>query len=462
MKTSGRRDVPNKVFLSEKELPKTWYNMAADLPGIIPPMLNPQTQEILKPADLAAIFPEPLIEQELSKQAYIDIPDDVSKLYATYRPSPLMRAYRLEEALGTPARIYYKYEGGNTSGSHKLNSALPQAYYNKSVGIKRLATETGAGQWGTALSMACSLFGMECTVYMVKVSIQQKPYRKMIMETYGASVTPSPSNTTEAGRAQLAINPDSLGSLGIAISEAVEDAATHADTNYALGSVLNHVLLHQSIIGQEAQAQMALIDEYPDIVIGCVGGGSNFGGIAGPFVRDMVHNGKTPRLIGVEPSACPTLTRGKFAYDYGDMTGLTPLMAQYTLGHNFMPPGIHSGGLRYHGASVVISHMMRMGMMEARAVTQTDVFDAGVLFARTEGLLPAPESTHAIRIAIDEALRCKETGEEKAILFCLSGNGYYDLTAYDKYNNGNVIDVVHSDEVLSQGFADLPKVDRAL
>ena len=455
---SQRRDVPHKVFLTEKEIPQAWYNLMADLPGEMLPSRNPQTKEILKPDDLAAIFPRGLIEQEMSRSAYIDIPDEVRDLYGTFRPSPLHRAYLLEDKLGTPARIYYKFEGGNTSGSHKLNSALPQAYYNKQAGIKRLSTETGAGQWGTALSMACALFDMACTVYMVKISAEQKPFRKTIMETYGSKVIASPSNTTNAGRAVLEKDPTNSGSLGTAISEAVEDAATHDDTNYALGSVLNHVLIHQSIIGLESQAQMASIEEYPDIVIGCCGGGSNFGGISGVYVRDKIKHGKNTRLIAIEPSACPTLTRGTFAYDYGDTIGLTPLMPQYTLGHAFLPASIHAGGLRYHGMSQIISHLYKEGIIEARAIPQTEVFNAAVQFLRTEGLLPAPESAHAIQAGIQEALRCKETGEEKVILICLSGHGYYDLYAYERYNNGEIIDVDYTPDMVAEGLKCLPEI----
>ena len=450
-----RNDVPNKIYLTEKELPQAWYNVRADLPNSVMPSLNPGTGEALVPSDLAAIFPMSLIEQELTGERYVEIPDEVRRQYATFRPAPLYRAYRLEEKLKTPARIYYKYEGGNTSGSHKLNSAIPQAYYNKAAGIRRLTTETGAGQWGVALSMACALYGLDLTTYMVKVSAQQKPYRKLLMETYGASVLSSPSTETEAGRKVLGEDPDNMGSLGTAISEAVEDAAKHADTNYALGSVLNHVLLHQSIIGLEALKQLTSVGEKADIVIGCCGGGSNFGGIAAPFVRDKLRGADT-RLIAVEPSACPTLTRGTFAYDYGDTIGLTPMMPQYTLGHAFLPPGIHAGGLRYHGASQIVSQMLKDNLIEARAVGQTAVFDAAVLFARTEGLLPAPESSHAIRAAIDEALICKESGEEKVIVFCLSGNGSLDMTAYDNYLHGGMQDFEYTEEMVGSGLACLP------
>lgn len=455
--TNRRNDVPNKIYLTEKELPRAWYNIRADLPTAVEPSRSPRTGEILRPEDLSAIFPRSLIEQELTNARWVDIPDEVRGQYATYRPAPLHRAYRLEDKLGTPARIYYKYEGGNTSGSHKLNSAIPQAYYNKRAGIRRLTTETGAGQWGVALSMACAMYGLELTTYMVKISSRQKPYRKLLMETYGASVVPSPSKATEAGRRILAADPDNMGSLGTAISEAVEDAASHDDANYALGSVLNHVLLHQSIIGLEARAQLASVEESADVVIGCCGGGSNFGGIAAPFLRDKLAGGDV-RLIAVEPTACPTLTRGRFAYDFGDTAGLTPMMPQYTLGHGFLPPGIHAGGLRYHGASQIVSRMLKDGLIEARALPQTAVFEAALLFARTEGLLPAPESSHAIRAAIDEALRCRESGEEKVILFCLSGNGSLDLAAYDSYLSGNLEDFEYTDELVEEGLKCLPEV----
>jgi len=391
-------------------------------------------------------------------ERYIPIPEEVRELYRSFRPSPLCRAYNLEKALGTPARIYYKYEGNNPSGSHKLNTAIPQAYYNKQAGIRRLSTETGAGQWGTALSVASQLFGMECTVYMVKVSFQQKPYRKGIMQTYGATVFSSPTNLTNAGRGVLAKDAGSMGSLGIAISEAVEDAATHADTNYALGSVLNHVLLHQTVIGLEAMKQMEKIDEYPDMIIGCCGGGSNFGGIAFPFLREKIVNGRKTEIIAVEPAACPTLTKGVFAYDFGDVAGLTPLVEMYTLGHDFMPPGIHAGGLRYHGDSSLVSRAYHDGYISARAVHQTEVFDAAVLFAKTELILPAPESAHAIRTAIDEALACKESGEAKTILFCLSGHGNMDITAYEDYLSGKLQDIEYGDDMLKEGLKGLPVI----
>lgn len=453
------KKVPYKIYLEENEIPKQWYNIQADMPNKCQPALNPQTGKPAGPEDFSAIFPMDLILQEVSQERYIDIPEEVLEMYRSFRPSPMCRAYALEKALGTPAKIYYKYEGNNTSGSHKLNTAIPQAYYNKKAGIKRIATETGAGQWGSAMSLATQLFDMDCTVYMVKTSYQQKPYRKILMETFGANVIPSPSMMTESGKAVLAEHPDSLGSLGIAISEAVEDAATKTDTNYALGSVLNHVILHQTVIGQESKKQLEKVGEYPDIVIGCCGGGSNFGGIAFPFLRDKIIEGKEVNIIAVEPAVCPTLTKGIFAYDYGDIAKLTPLMMMYTLGHAFVPPGIHSGGLRYHGESALVSQLYHDGFFEARAEKQTEVFKAAVTFAKAEGLVPAPESSHAVKVAIDEALKCKETGEEKTILFCLSGHGLFDLSAYDSYNNGNLQDGEFTDEMLKAGLEGLPVIE---
>jgi tryptophan synthase beta chain len=443
-----------KIMLSEKEMPKRWYNIQADLPKPMEPPLNPQTKQPLTPDDLTAIFPMSLIEQELSTERWIDIPEEVLDVYAKWRPSPLIRADRLEQALGTPAKIYYKYEGVSGAGSHKPNSAVPQAYYNKLHGIKRLATETGAGQWGSALASACAFFGLECTVYMVRVSYEAKPYRKLLMEAYGAEVFASPTNRTNAGRAVLAKDPDSIGSLGIAISEAVEDAATHDDTNYALGSVLNHVLLHQTVIGLETKAQFEKIGGYPDIVIGCCGGGSNFSGLAFPFVKDKL-DGRPIRLIGIEPAACPTMTKGEFTYDFGDTAQLTPLLKMHTLGHDFIPPGIHAGGLRYHGEAPLLSHVLNLGLVEARAYGQTAVFDAALQFIRTEGILPAPESAHAIKGAIDEALKCKETGEENTIVFCLSGHGHFDLSAYDSYLSGELQDYEYPDEMIDRSLREL-------
>lgn len=458
MSKAKSRKVPYKIYLTEKELPTRWYNILPDLPTPLQPPLSPQTKEPVGPSDLGVIFPESLIMQEMSQENYIDIPEEIQELYRSYRPSPLYRAHRLEKVLDTPARIYYKYEGVTPSGSHKLNTAIPQAYYNKKSGIKRLTTETGAGQWGTALSIATTMFGLDCDVYMVKVSYEQKPYRKSIMETYGASVVPSPSNKTNAGRKILEKYPDSLGSLGIAIGEAVEDAATNNDTNYALGSVLNHVLLHQTIIGQEARKQLEKVDEYPDIIIGCCGGGSNFGGIALPFMRDKIKSGQDIKFMAVEPKACPTLTKGEFAYDYGDSAQLTPITMMYTLGHGFVPPGIHAGGLRYHGESPIISQLCKEGLIEATALHQTDIFKGAVQFARAEGILPAPESAHAIQAAIDEALKCREKGEKKTILFNLSGHGHFDLSAYEDYNKGKLEDVEYTREMLDEGLACLPEL----
>lgn len=449
------KHVPYRIYLSEKELPESWYNIRADLPNLSP-YLNPATKAPVVPGDMKAIFPMALIEQEMSNERYIEIPEEVRELYRSFRPSPLCRAYNLEKLLDTPARIYYKYEGNNPSGSHKLNTAIPQAYYNYKAGIKRLATETGAGQWGTALAVATQMFEMACTVYMVKVSAMQKPYRKLIMETYGADVHPSPSTYTKAGRDILEKDPDYMGSLGLAISEAVEDAASHEDTNYSLGSVLNHVLLHQTIIGLEARKQLEKIDEYPDIVVACCGGGSNFGGIAFPFLHDKIRDGKKTDILAVEPAACPTLTKGRFAFDYGDVAHFTPIIEMYTLGHNFMPPGIHAGGLRYHGDSALVSRAYHDGLIGARSVHQTDVFEAAIQFAKSELILPAPESAHAIRTAIDEALKCKETGESKCILFCLSGHGNFDMTAYDEYLSGKLVDVEYPDSMLEKGFETLP------
>ncbi len=444
-----------KIFLEEREIPKAWYNIMADMPNLPSPGLNPQTKEPLKPQDLEAIFPQALIEQEMTTQRWIQIPDEVRELYKLWRPSPLYRAHRLEQALKTPARIYYKYEGVSPSGSHKTNTAIPQAYYNKQAGIKGLATETGAGQWGSALSFACSVFGLECTVYMVRVSYEQKPYRRSLMQVYGADVVASPSPRTEAGKNVLAQDPDSLGSLGMAISEAVEDAVGRKDTNYSLGSVLNHVGLHQSVIGLEAKAQLAKVGDYPDVVIGCCGGGSNFSGLAFPFLCDKIA-GKEVRAIAVEPTACPTLTKGHFAYDYGDNAGLTPIMMMYTLGHNFVPPGIHAGGLRYHGDSTLVSQLYHDGLIEAVAVQQRAVFEAATLFARTEGILPAPESAHAIRGAIDQAEQARQEGKEKSIVFCLSGHGHFDLTAYENYLAGKLEDAAYSEEQIKEVLSSLP------
>ena len=453
--------IPYKTYLSEEELPQAWYNVRADMKTDHRPMLNPATLQPCTVADLESVFCTELAKQELNTtDRFIPIPDEVLDFYKMYRPSPLVRAYCLEKALDTPAHIYYKYEGGNTSGSHKLNSAIAQAYYAKAQGLKGVTTETGAGQWGTALSMACGYFGLDCKVFMVKVSAEQKPYRRAVMETYGANVTPSPSNTTEVGRKMLAENPDSTGSLGNAISEAVEVAVTTPGYRYVLGSVLNQVLLHQTVIGLEAKAAMEKIDEYPDVLIGCAGGGSNLGGLMGPFMADRLAGKKAPHFIAVEPASCPSLTRGRFAYDFCDTGRVTPLAKMYTLGSSFLPSPNHAGGLRYHGMSPILSELYHDGYLdEARAVEQTKVFEAAELFARVEGILPAPESSHAIRVAIDEALKCKETGEAKTILFGLTGTGYFDLSAYMSYNSGKMTDYIPTDADLEVGFSKLPKVE---
>lgn len=445
-----------KILLTEKEMPTHWYNIQADMPNPLQPPISPRTGEVMAPEELAVIFPEALLKQEMSRERFVEIPDEVREIYRLWRPSPLFRARRLEKALDTPARIYYKYEGVSPAGSHKLNTAVPQAYYNKKEGIKRLSTETGAGQWGSALAMACSFFGLECTVYMVKVSFQQKPYRRSMMQVFGAEVIPSPSDRTEAGKAILAKDPDSTGSLGIAISEAVEDAATHDDTNYALGSVLNHVVLHQTVIGLEAKKQMEKAGYYPDVVIACSGGGSNFSGLAMPFVHDKIKEGKNTRIMAVEPTACPSLTRGKFTYDYGDTAHLTPKMMMYTLGSEFVPPGIHAGGLRYHGASPIQSQLLHDGLIEAKAYGQLSVFEAAKMFAQNEGIIPAPESSHAIRAAIDEALAAKEAGETRTILFNLSGHGHFDMSAYDAYLSGKLTDSSLPEDTLKALINALP------
>lgn len=423
---------PKKFILNESEMPTNWYNIAADLPVPLEPPLHPGTGQPIGPDDLAPLFPMELIMQEVSTDRYIEIPEEVQDVYRSYRPAPLFRAYELEKHLDTPAKIYYKYEGVSPAGSHKPNTAIAQAFYNKKAGVKRIATETGAGQWGSAVSHACTIFGLECTVYMVKVSYHQKPYRRSLMEIWGSTVHASPTNLTNAGRKILEGDPDSPGSLGIAISEAVEDAATHDDTKYALGSVLNHVLLHQTIIGEEAKLQMEMAGDYPDVIVACCGGGSNLGGIAFPFMRDKFA-GKNIRILATEPAACPTLTRGEFKYDFGDTAEMTPLVKMYTLGHDFVPAGIHAGGLRYHGDSPLISLLYHEKLIEATAYQQTRCFKDAVMFARTEGIVPAPESSHAIAGAIDEALAAKEAGEERVILFNLSGHGFFDLSAYDQY-----------------------------
>ncbi len=444
-----------KYLLPESAIPTHWLNLMADLPGDPLPPLSPQTMEPAGPPDLAPIFPMSLIEQEVSTDPEIEIPAEVREIYALWRPTPLFRARRLERALDTPAHIYYKYEGVSPAGSHKPNSAIPQAYYNREAGITKLATETGAGQWGSSLALACSLFGLECEVFMVGVSYDQKPYRRAMIETWGGTVHRSPSELTEAGRSQ-ASHPS--GSLGIAISEAVEVAASREDTNYSLGSVLNHVCLHQTVIGQECLAQLELAGEYPDVVIGCVGGGSNFAGLAFPFLRENLRAGKDTRLLAVEPTACPTLTRGEYRYDYGDTVGMTPLMPMYTLGHDFVPPELHSGGLRYHGDSPLLSAVVKEGLVEATAVAQTAAFDAAVQFAGQEGILPAPEAAHAIRAAIDEALRAKESGDERVILFNLSGHGHFDMSAYDAYHRGELTDLEFDPADMEAALASLPDV----
>ncbi|MBP1727667.1 MAG: trpB2 [Deltaproteobacteria bacterium] len=446
-----------KILLGEDRIPKQWYNIIPDMPGPLAPVIHPGTLQPVTPDDLLPLFPMGLIEQEVSSQRWIDIPDEVREVYKLWRPAPLYRAHRLEKVLGTPAKIYYKYEGGSPAGSHKPNTAIPQAYYNKIFGTKRIATETGAGQWGSAMSFACQMFGLACTVYMVKVSFNQKPYRKSMMQLWGSNVIPSPSDRTNAGRAILAQFPDSNGSLGIAISEAVEDAATHEDTRYALGSVLNHVCLHQTVIGIEAKEQLALVNAYPDVVIGCHGGGSNFAGIAFPFAADKA-NGKNVRLLAMEPTSCPTLTKGVYEFDYGDTAKMAPIAKMYTLGHDFMPPGIHAGGLRYHGASPLVSQLVNAGVVEARAVAQKGCFEAAVMFSCAEGIIPAPESSHAIRGAIDEALQAKEEGKEKTILFCLSGHGQVDMTAYDAYFSGQLEDYEYPAEAIRESLSHLPKV----
>ena len=448
-----------KFVLSESDLPKSWYNVLADLPTPLPPVLHPGTGQPVGPDDLAPLFPMEVIKQEVSAEREIGIPDPVLDVYRLWRPTPLYRAHRLERALDLPAdvKIFYKYEGGSPAGSHKPNTAVPQAFYNKEEGVTRLATETGAGQWGSSLAMACAFFGLDLKVYMVKISYAQKPYRRAMMETWGATCVPSPSPDTNAGRAILQEDPESTGSLGIAISEAVEDAVTSEQTKYSLGSVLNHVLLHQTVIGQEALAQLEMADAEPDVIVGCAGGGSNFGGLVLPFMPAKFKGAKT-RIIAAEPAACPTLTKGVFAYDFGDTAGTTPLMKMHTLGHTFVPAGIHAGGLRYHGMAPLISHLYDLGFLEATAVKQRDAFESAVLFARTEGILPAPEPTHAIRVAIDEALSARETGEAKTILFGLSGHGHFDLAAFDSYLSGSLQDYEYPQEAVESALSELPSV----
>lgn len=448
-----------RFTLSETEIPRNYYNIMADSPVAPTPVMNPMTGEPVTPDFLSALFPMEIILQEISQERYIPIPEEVRDAYKLYRPTPLIRARRLEKALGTPAHIYYKYEGASPSGSHKSNTAIAQAFYNMAAGTKAITTETGAGQWGTALSMACQIFDMDLEVYMVKVSYNQKPYRRFLMETYGAQVFASPSERTQAGRNILAQDPNSPGSLGIAISEAVEVAAmSGGHKKYSLGSVLNHVLLHQTVIGQECLKQMEMADEYPDVVIGCVGGGSNFGGIAMPFLHENLVNGRKTRLLAVEPKAAPSLTRGHYAFDYGDTAKMAPIVKMHTLGHDFIPAGIHAGGLRYHGMAPIISSLYDAGLIEAVAVSQVPVFESAVQFARTEGILPAPESSHAIRVAVDEALQCKETGEKKVILFNLSGHGHFDLSAYNQFNTGQLEDYEFPEEAIQSIPERLPQV----
>ncbi|OIP67889.1 MAG: TrpB-like pyridoxal-phosphate dependent enzyme [Nitrospirae bacterium CG2_30_70_394] len=445
-----------KILLDESEIPQAWYNVVADMPNRPAPPLGPDGKPI-GPDALTAIFPHALIEQEVSSQRWIDIPEEVRRIYGLWRPTPLYRAHRLEAALGTPARIYYKYEGVSPAGSHKPNTSVPQAYYNRQEGVRRIVTETGAGQWGCAMALAGQLFGIQVRVYMVKVSYQQKPFRRSMIETWGAEVLASPTDQTHAGRKILATDPDCAGSLGLAISEAVEEAASRPDTHYALGSVLNHVLLHQTVIGLEAKAQFAKVGDYPDAIFAACGGGSNFGGVAFPFFADKAA-GKAVRLVAVEPASCPTLTRGHYAYDFGDTAGLTPLLRMYTLGHDFIPPAIHAGGLRYHGDSALVSQLVHEGLVEAVAVPQLSTFEAGVTFARSEGIIPAPESSHAIRATLDAALECKRTGEAKALFFNLSGHGHFDMAAYDAYFAGELHDYAYPQAQIDAALSRLPKV----
>jgi len=454
------KKIPYKIYLEESEMPKAWYNLRADMANKPAPLLNPQTLQPMTAEELSGVFCDELIDQELDEtNAYIEIPEEIRNFYKMYRPAPLVRAYCLEEKLQTPAKIYYKFEGNNTSGSHKLNSAIAQAYYAKKQGLKGVTTETGAGQWGTALSMACSYFGLDCKVYMVKGSYELKPFRREVMRTYGASVTPSPSMETEIGRKILSEHPGTTGSLGCAISEAVETATATEGYRYVLGSVMNQVMLHQSIIGMETMAAMEKYDIKPDIIIGCAGGGSNLGGLIAPFMGKRIKGELDCRFVAVEPQACPTLTRGKYAYDYCDTGKITPMAKMYTLGCDFMPAANHAGGLRYHGMNSTLSQLYEDGLMEAVSVSQTEVFAAAEAFARVEGILPAPESSHAIKVAMDEAMKCKETGEEKTIVFGLTGTGYFDMMSYEKFHDGKMTDYIPTDEDLEKGFSKLPKVE---
>jgi tryptophan synthase beta chain len=448
-----------KILLDEEQMPRRWYNIQADLPSPLDPPLHPVTKKPIGPDDLSAIFPMELIRQEVTTDRFIDIPSEVQDVLKLWRPSPLYRAYRLEKYLKTPAKIYYKWEGVSPAGSHKPNTSIPQAYYNMKQGIERIATETGAGQWGSALAFATMLYDLKCTIYMVRSSYTQKPYRKSMMHVWGAECIPSPSTKTNAGRAMLEKDPETPGSLGMAISEAVEDAASRPDTNYALGSVLNHVCLHQTIIGQECRDQLAQVDDYPDVVIGCVGGGSNFAGISFPFAGDKLKGKhKDVDLIGVEPASCPTLTKGLYTYDLADEAGYTPLLKMFTLGHDFVPPSIHAGGLRYHGDSPIVSRLVHDGVMRAVAYHQSEVFDAAQVFARTEGIIVAPETSHAVKGAIDEAMKCKASGEPKTILFNCSGHGNFDMSAYDAFYAGKLVDYEYPDELIKQSLARIPKV----
>ena len=444
-----------KYLLSEKEMPTSWYNVQADLPEPLPPLRHPATKEptILPPP----LFCAELNDQEFSKERWIEIPEEIQSILRLWRPTILYRAHRLEKVLDTPAKIFYKYEGTSPAGSHKLNTAVAQAYYSKKAGIKRIATETGAGQWGSAMSMACNFMDLECKVYMVKVSYQQKPYRRILIETFGGKVVASPSEDTQTGRNILAENPDSTGSLGIAISEAVEDAFSRDDTFYCLGSVLNHVLMHQTVIGQEIKKQMEMADAYPDIIVGCIGGGSNFAGAFLPFIPDKLQ-GKKVQIISVEPEACPTVTKGPYAWDYGDVAGMAPIALMYTLGHSFVPPPVHAGGLRYHGMAPIVCHLVKLGLVEARAVPQLAVFKSAITFAQSEGIIPAPEPSHAIKVVIDEALKCKESGEKKTILLALSGHGHFDLAAYDEYLSGRLVDYEFPTDKMKEALSQLPEV----
>ena len=450
--------VPTKILLDESDIPTHWYNIIPDLPAPPPPVLHPGTLEPVGPGDLAPLFPMDLILQEVSQDSYIEIPEPVRDIYRLWRPTPLYRAHRLEREIDTPARIYYKYEGASPAGSHKPNTAVAQAYYNAQAGVRKLTTETGAGQWGSALALACRMFGLECEVWQVAASFDQKPYRGSMMRTWGATIHSSPSEVTNAGQAILAKDPDSTGSLGIAISEAVEVAATNEDVNYSLGSVLNHVLLHQTVIGQEAAAQLAKVDETPDVIIGCTGGGSNFSGLSYPFMREKLAGNINPTIRAVEPAACPSITKGEYRYDFGDTIGMTPLIKMHTLGHGFVPDPIHAGGLRYHGMSPLVSHIVELGLMEAEAIGQVECFEAALQFARTEGIIPAPEPTHAIAGALREAKECRESGEEKVILIALCGHGHFDMAAYDTFLSGELHDYEYPSEAIAAALAEVPVV----